>query len=342
MTGSVDDRTRRRRPDDARRAPARAPGDRRRDARPRDRGTSSSSAAGSSAPGRCSTPPRAGCVPRSSSRTTSRPARRRARPGSSTAGCATSSSSASASSARRWPSARGCCELAPHLVRIEPLLFPIYGIPYRVEGVLRRGAHAVRHPRRAARRRLASAASRRRRRSSWHRPSAATASTAACCITTGSRTTPATRWPWPGPRWPPAPLAVTRVRATGLRGGGSGTIAALMAEDLETGKAFEIATSAVVDATGVWAADPDHPFRGGSLRILPSRGAHLVVPRERIAEQDRADDPGPGQDRVPRAVARPLADRDDRRAVRGTRRRGRPPRAGRSTACSTRSTRRWT
>ena len=58
-----------------------------------------------------------------------------------------------------------------------------------------------------------------------------------------------------------------------------------MAEDLETGKAFEIATSAVVDATGVWAADPAHPFRGGSLRILPSRGAHLVVPRERIANK---------------------------------------------------------
>ncbi len=80
-------------------------------------------------------------------------------------------------------------------------------------------------------------------------------------------------------------LAVTRVRATGLRADGSGAIAALKAEDLETGEAFEIATNAVVDATGVWAADPDHPFRGGSLRILPSRGAHLVVPRERIANQ---------------------------------------------------------
>ena len=32
----------------------------------------------------------------------------------------------------------------------------------------------------------------------------------------------------------------------------------------------------------MWAAEPDHPFEGGSLRILPSRGAHLVVPRERI------------------------------------------------------------
>ena len=38
----------------------------------------------------------------------------------------------------------------------------------------------------------------------------------------------------------------------------------------------------MVDATGVWAAEPDHPFGGGSMRILPSRGAHLVVPRSRI------------------------------------------------------------
>src|SRR4029078_13322549 len=43
-----------------------------------------------------------------------------------------------------------------------------------------------------------------------------------------------------------------------------------------------ISTRAIVAATGVWAADPDHPFKGASLRILPSRGAHLVVPRARI------------------------------------------------------------
>ena len=76
--------------------------------------------------------------------------------------------------------------------------------------------------------------------------------------------------------------AVTRVRATGVRADDAGAIAALTATDLTTGHAFEIATRAVVDATGVWAAEPDHPFGGGSLRILPSRGAHLVVPRERI------------------------------------------------------------
>ncbi|MGZ8515409.1 MAG: glycerol-3-phosphate dehydrogenase/oxidase, partial [Candidatus Limnocylindrales bacterium] len=45
---------------------------------------------------------------------------------------------------------------------------------------------------------------------------------------------------------------------------------------------LEIPARAVVDATGVWAAEPDHPLGSGSLQILPSRGAHLVVRRERI------------------------------------------------------------
>ena len=78
-------------------------------------------------------------------------------------------------------------------------------------------------------------------------------------------------------------VVVTRVRATGLRTDPrSGVIDALRAEDLTTGAELEIRTRSVVDATGVWAAEPDHPFKGASMRILPSRGAHLVVPRARI------------------------------------------------------------
>ena len=78
-------------------------------------------------------------------------------------------------------------------------------------------------------------------------------------------------------------VAVTRVRATGLRTDGTfGVITGVEAEDLTTGAALHIPTRAIVDATGVWAAQSDHPFRGRSLNILPSRGAHLVVPRERI------------------------------------------------------------
>jgi glycerol-3-phosphate dehydrogenase len=38
----------------------------------------------------------------------------------------------------------------------------------------------------------------------------------------------------------------------------------------------------IVDAIGAWAADPGSPLRGGSTAILPSRGSHLVIRRERI------------------------------------------------------------
>jgi glycerol-3-phosphate dehydrogenase len=80
-----------------------------------------------------------------------------------------------------------------------------------------------------------------------------------------------------------APVAVTRVRATGLRAETStGPLRVVTASDLVNGADVEIRTRSIVDATGVWAAEPGHPFGSPSLRLLPSRGAHLVVPRERI------------------------------------------------------------
>ncbi len=79
------------------------------------------------------------------------------------------------------------------------------------------------------------------------------------------------------------PLVLTRVQARGIvTDPAYGTLRALRARDTISGADLEIRTRAVVDATGVWAADPEHPFSSQSIRILPSRGAHLVVPRERI------------------------------------------------------------
>ena len=80
-----------------------------------------------------------------------------------------------------------------------------------------------------------------------------------------------------------SPVAVTRVRATGLTPGpGPGQVRTVQARDSLSGTDLEIRTRAVVDATGVWAAEADHPFASPTMRLLPSRGAHLVVPRERI------------------------------------------------------------
>ena len=80
-----------------------------------------------------------------------------------------------------------------------------------------------------------------------------------------------------------SPVAVTRVRATGMTAGpGAGQVRTVHARDLLGGTDLDIRTRAVVDATGVWAADAEHPFASPSMRLLPSRGAHLVVRRERI------------------------------------------------------------
>lgn len=67
-----------------------------------------------------------------------------------------------------------------------------------------------------------------------------------------------------------------------LDGGGAG---AARAGDAAPGPSLDIRARVVIDATGVWGADPASPLSGGTTRLLPSRGAHLVVPRERIASE---------------------------------------------------------
>ena len=173
-------------------------------------------------------------------------------------------------------------QLAPHLVRLEPLLFPVYGIPFLSKAFYDTGLTlydvlGARHD------------------GGWHRrlSRADTLEIAPTLRTEGLRggllyhdgVEDDARYTLAVARTAVADggLAVTRVRATGLRVEASyGTLEAVRAQDLLTGTEFEIRTRAVVDATGVWAAEPDHVFGGGSLRILPSRGAHLVVPRSRI------------------------------------------------------------
>jgi glycerol-3-phosphate dehydrogenase len=172
--------------------------------------------------------------------------------------------------------------LAPHLVTIQPLLFPIYGIPYASKAFYDAGLTlydvlGARHD------------------GGWHRrlSKAATLELAPTLRRAGLRgglvyhdgVEDDARYTLAVARTAIAAggVALTRVRATGLRLDQTGrSIAAVKLEDLATGSRFEIGARAVVDATGVWAAEADHPFHGGSLAILPSRGAHLVVPRERI------------------------------------------------------------
>ena len=74
--------------------------------------------------------------------------------------------------------------------------------------------------------------------------------------------------------------AATRLRATAVIER-AGRIGGVEAEDRETGRRLEVRAPRVVDATGVWMAAGDHPF-GRLTQVLPSRGSHLVVPRARI------------------------------------------------------------
>jgi len=181
---------------------------------------------------------------------------------------------------------RRLLQLAPHLVTLEPLLFPIYGIPFLSKAFYDAGLTlydllGARHD------------------GGWHRrlDRRATLEIAPSLHQAGLRggllyhdgmeddarfTLAVLRTALAATDVSPA-IAVTRVRATGIDAEPSyGTLTALRARDELSGADLRIRTSAVIDATGVWAADPSHPFASPAMRILPSRGAHLVVPRGRI------------------------------------------------------------
>lgn len=173
-------------------------------------------------------------------------------------------------------------DLAPHLVRIEPLLFPIYGIPFLSKafydiGLTLYDVLGARHD------------------GGWHRrlSKSATLDLAPTLRQEGLRgglvyhdgVEDDARFTLAVARTAVAAgaVAVTRVRATGVRlDPRSGVLDTLLATDLLTGTDLEIRTRSIVDATGVWAAEADHPLGSSATRILPSRGAHLVVPRGRI------------------------------------------------------------
>ncbi|MFP5342510.1 MAG: glycerol-3-phosphate dehydrogenase/oxidase [Candidatus Limnocylindria bacterium] len=173
---------------------------------------------------------------------------------------------------------------APHLVTLQPLLFPIYGLPFATKAFYDAGLTLYDilgarhdggwHKRLGVRDTLAIAPSLRTRglrggllfHDGMEDDARYTLAVLRTALAGGAQT-----------------LAVTRVRATGVRTDPrTGRVRGLVVEDRLSGATLEVRARSVVDATGVWAADADHPFASPTLRILPSRGAHLVVPRERI------------------------------------------------------------
>jgi glycerol-3-phosphate dehydrogenase len=170
--------------------------------------------------------------------------------------------------------------LAPHLVTIEPLLFPLFGWPvatrafyqagmtlYDILGARRDGGW---HRHLSAVEVLAHAPAMRRERLRggllFHdgveddaRYTLAVARTAQAAGAT----------------------AVTRAHAESLIEE-AGRVIGVKVCDALGGEVLDVRARVVIDATGVWGADPASPLSGGATRLLPSRGAHLVVPRERI------------------------------------------------------------
>ena len=174
--------------------------------------------------------------------------------------------------------------LAPHLVTLAPFLFPIYGLPlvhrvfygagltlYDMLGAARDGGRSH-HLGVNAVAKLAPSIRRQDLRGGivYHdgveddaRLALAVARTA---LARGG-------------------TAVTRVRATSLLKDARGRAVGVAAEDRVSGAQLEIRAAAVLDATGVWAGRTDAPLGGSSVPLVPSRGSHIVVPRERIPIQ---------------------------------------------------------
>jgi glycerol-3-phosphate dehydrogenase len=174
--------------------------------------------------------------------------------------------------------------LAPHLVRLEPFLFPIYGLPlihqgfygagillYDLLGARRDGGFA-RHLGRGGALEYAPDLERRGLTGGivYHDGVEDDARFSLAVLRTGLASATGS-------------LAMTRVRAeTPLMA--DGHVIGARVRDLASGTAFEIRAERVIDATGVWAARPDERFSPdpGAGGVLPSRGSHLLIRRDRL------------------------------------------------------------
>jgi len=80
--------------------------------------------------------------------------------------------------------------------------------------------------------------------------------------------------------------AASRTQVVSLTKGSTGAVNGAVLMDLETGREITVRARAVINATGVWTEDTEAlAGTDGGLRVLASKGIHIVVPRERIKGQ---------------------------------------------------------
>jgi len=77
----------------------------------------------------------------------------------------------------------------------------------------------------------------------------------------------------------------TRARVTDLLSDGQGRISGVTVQDLLAGNELDVRARRVIDATGVWLGHPQARLGGSSMKLIPSRGTHLVFDRERLSLQ---------------------------------------------------------
>ncbi|WP_339621106.1 glycerol-3-phosphate dehydrogenase/oxidase [uncultured Salinibacterium sp.] len=77
--------------------------------------------------------------------------------------------------------------------------------------------------------------------------------------------------------------AANRMQVVEITKNDEGVVNGAVMVDLETGKTFPVRAKAVINSTGVWTGETQAlAHESGGLKVLASKGIHIVVPRERI------------------------------------------------------------
>lgn len=78
-------------------------------------------------------------------------------------------------------------------------------------------------------------------------------------------------------------LAASRTQVTGVVKNEAGIVTGAHITDLETGQRHTVRSKHIINATGVWTEESEAMANPeGGLKVLASKGIHLVVPRDRI------------------------------------------------------------
>jgi len=76
--------------------------------------------------------------------------------------------------------------------------------------------------------------------------------------------------------------AASRTQVVELTRDDAGRVTGAVVEDLETGRRITVRAKHVINATGVWTEETEAMAGSGGLKVLASKGIHIVVPRDRI------------------------------------------------------------